>query len=135
MTIHRTLTWKRAAAGIGAASLVAVPAALALSSGPAAADVERHGTCAGATYEFTVDRENGGFEVSADVDHATPGSRWRIVLRQDGDRFFRDVRRADHEGEIDVERFRSNTAGDDVFTMKLTRLATDRTCTARITVS
>jgi hypothetical protein len=133
-TLHN-LTWKRTAAGIGAATLVAVPATLALSSSPAAADVERHGACGNATYEFQVDREAGGFEVSADVEHATPGSRWRVVLRHDGHRFFRDVLRADHEGDLDVERWRRNTAGDDVFTMKLTRLATDRTCTAKIRVS
>ncbi len=129
------ITWKRTAAGLTAASLIAVPTTLALTSGPAAADVERHGSCAGATYEFTVDRENGGFEVSADVEHANPGSRWRVVLRHDGNRIFRDVLRADAEGDLDVERFRNNTAGSDTFKMKVTRLATGQDCSSQISVS
>ncbi len=62
---------------------------------PASADVERRGTCAGATYELNVDRKRGGFEVDADIDHARPGSEWRVAVRHDSTLATSRVLRAD----------------------------------------
>jgi hypothetical protein len=125
---------KRLAAAGLASSVVAVPAAVALA--PAAhADVERHGTCGSGVYELSVDRENGGYEVNFDLDGVKAGSTWRIVLKHDGKRYFKKVRTADREGEVDVEKWRSNTAGKDVFRAKAVNTVTGAGCTAKITVS
>ena len=59
-------TITRTAAALTAGALLAVPTAV-LVSAPAYADVERQGTCGTGRYELSVDRENGGFEVNADL--------------------------------------------------------------------
>ena len=104
-----------------------------LVAAPASADVERRGTCAGATFELNVDRERGGFEVDADLDRARPGSRWRVTLRHDGEVVTSKVHTADAEGDIDIDRWRRNTAGTDTF--KLTVKPVGGTaCSAKITL-
>ena len=62
-----------------ALAVTAAAGATVLVATPASADVERRGTCAGATYELNVDRERGGFEVDADVDGARPGSESSLL--------------------------------------------------------
>jgi hypothetical protein len=118
-----------------ATTLVATAAAgsTVLVAGPASADVERRGTCAGATYELNVDRERGGFEVDADLDRARPGSRWRVTLRHDGEVVTSKIHTADAEGDIDVDTWRRNTAGTD--TLRLTVKPVGGTaCSTKITV-
>ncbi len=123
----------RTTVALGTAAALAVPTALAVAT-PAHADVDRHGRCGGGQYEFSVDSEDGGFEVSADIDNVAPGSRWRVTLRHDGNRYYRNVLRADNEGDLDVERFRRNTSGTDTFTFRAKRLGQPVSCAARITV-
>lgn len=124
---------KRTAALLATGALVAVPAATLLAA-PAQADVDRSGACGTGRYEMSVDREGRGWEVSADLDDVRPGSRWRIVLKQDGRTFFDQVRRADVEGDVDVERYRGDTAGSDTFRMVATRVGGDTRCVQVITV-
>lgn len=124
----------RTTALVGTGVLLAVPTAV-LVSAPAHADVERHGTCGGGQYELTVDREGGGFEVSADLDNVKPGTKWKVVLRHDGDRFFKKTLRADHEGDLDVERWRANTGGKDTFKFRATRANGSATCSATISMT
>ena len=118
-----------------ATTLVATAAAgtAVLVAGPASADVERRGTCAGATYELNVDRERGGFEVDADVDDARPGSEWRVAVRHDGRLATSRVLRADDEGELDLDTFRRNTAGSDTFTLTVTP-AGGSSCSLKVTL-
>jgi hypothetical protein len=128
-------TTRTALAALTAAALAA-PLGLALA-GPAAADTQRSGTVpGGGTYQLSVDRDDrdddgddddrrgrGGFEVTAELDDVAPGSRWLVVLRQDGKRFVRQTVTADSEGDLDVDRTRRDTAGSDRFAMTLTRLS------------
>ena len=118
-----------------ATTLVATAAAgsTVLVAGPASADVERRGTCAGATYELNVDRERGGFEVDADLDNAKPGSSWRVAIQHDGKVVTSRVRTADREGEIDVDTWRRNTAGSDTFRLTVTP-AGGSGCSVKVTV-
>jgi hypothetical protein len=94
----------RTSALISAGTMVALP--LAFVAAPAHADVERHGACGDGRYELSVDREAGGWEVSVDIDGVKLGSKWKVVLRHDGDRFAKRTIRADREGDVDLERFR-----------------------------
>ena len=59
---------------IAATTLLATAAAGAtvLVAAPANADVERRGTCAGATYELNVDRERGGASARGELLHRLP---------------------------------------------------------------
>jgi len=112
--------------------LLAVPVAMIAT--PAHADVERYGSCGGGQYDFSVDRENRGYEVSVDLDNVEPGSRWKVVMRHDGDRFFKRTLTADNEGDLDVDRRRGNTSGKDTFTFRAVRADGSASCGRAITV-
>ena len=125
---------RKTTAAIGVTALLAVPlATTALTASPASA-VDKTGTCGGARYELSVDRDNGRFEVEADIDNARAGSKWRITLRHDGKRFYNQVRTADREGDISVDRHRPNTAGKDVFKLRVKRVGGGAACSHTITV-
>lgn len=126
-------TLTRTATAAAATLAVAMPTA-ALVAAPAQADTERQERCAGGIVELSVDREAGRWEVDAQVDNMSAGQRWRIVLKQDGRRYFRDVRTTDREGELDVDRRRADTSGRDTFRMKATRLSDGTTCRVAVTV-
>lgn len=120
---------------IASTALVATAAAgtTVLVAAPASADVERRGTCAGATYELNVDRERGGFEVDADIDGARPGSEWTVAIRHDGRLATSRVLRADNEGELDLDTFRRNSAGRDTFRLTVTP-AGGSACSVKLTL-
>ena len=118
---------------IATAALLATAGTTALVAAPAHADVERRGTCAGATYELNVDRERGGFEVDADIDDARVGSEWRVTIRHDGKVATSRVLRADGQGELDLDTFRRNTAGKDVFKLTVTP-AGGASCSTKVTL-
>lgn len=111
----------------------AVAGTTVLVAAPASADVERRGTCAGATYELNVDRERGGFEVDADIDNARAGSEWTVAIRHDGKLATSRVLRADNEGELDLDTFRRNTAGQDTFRLTVTP-AGGSACSVKVTL-
>lgn len=108
------------------------------TAAPAAADIERHGRISGGgSYELSVDRERGGFEVDFELDDVRAGSRWVVRLLHDGNTFYRATRvaRSDdgpRDGELDVERWRNNTSGADVFQVKLRKVGTTKVYTATI---
>ena len=118
---------------IATTALLATAGTTALVAAPAHADVERRGTCAGATYELNVDRERGGFEVDADIDEARVGSAWRVTIRHDGKVATSRVLRADDEGELDLDTFRRNTPGKDVFRLTVTP-AGGASCSTKVTL-
>lgn len=126
--------FNRTTALIGTGAILAVPT-LVLASAPAHADVERQGKCGGGVYEFSVDREGNGFEIDGGLEFVKAGSKWRITMKHDGQRVFRDVLRADYEGDLDVDLYRANTAGTDTFTFKAKKIGGKAKCTASITVS
>ncbi len=118
---------------IAALALTAAAGTTALVATPAHADVEKRDTCAGATYELSVDRERGGFDVDADIDRARVGSEWRVTIRHDGKVATSRVLRADNEGELDLDAWRKNTAGKDVFKLTVTP-AGGTSCSTKITM-
>ncbi|UFN44535.1 hypothetical protein [Nocardioides okcheonensis] len=121
-------------------TLIAGTAVLATAAGsavalaaPASADVERRGTCAGATYELNVDRERGGWDVDADIEGARAFSDWKVTIRHDGKVAVSRTLTADDEGELDLDAFRRNTAGKDVFKLTVTP-AGGSSCSTKVTV-
>jgi hypothetical protein len=119
---------------IASTALLATAAAgtTVLVAAPANADVDRTGTCAGATYELGVDRERGGWEVDADLDNARPGSSWRVALHHDGQVVTSKVHTADAEGEIDVDAWRRDTAGSESFVLKVKPVG-GTSCSTKVT--
>lgn len=123
----------RTATAGAAAALVVVPTAVLVAT-PASADTEKHVACAGGHLELGVDREAGGWEIDSQLDDVAPGQRWRIVLKHDGNRYFAGVRTTDREGDLDVDRFRSDSSGRDTFAMTAVRVSDGTTCRASLTV-
>ena len=122
------------AIALGTATVLAVPTALVLA--PAAnADIDKHGKCGVGVYEFSVDREDGGYEVGVDFDRVAPGTRWKIQMSQNGKTYFNRVVRAENDGDFDVDRKRPNTSGADVFRFKASRVGGPASCGDKITVS
>lgn len=119
---------KRTIALTTATALVAGSGAL-LVAAPAQADgPERHarGTIAGAQYEISAEKDNGRFEVDADIDRVPAGSTWKMVVRHDGKKVATRTATAvrDDDGHYDADFRdvkRADSAGKDVFKVTLKR--------------
>lgn len=131
--LNRIPGFTRTTALVGAGAMLAVPVVMLISA-PAHADVERQGKCGGGVYEFNVDREGRGFEVDGGLEFVKPNSKWRITVKHDGNRVFRDVIRTDYEGELDVDVYPPNTAGQDRFKFKAKKIGGTAKCVSVITV-
>ena len=110
-------------ATLGAAALLAAP--MSLIGAPAQADgpeKDREFRLAGAQVDFSVEKDDGRFEVEVDIDDAKPGSKWRVVLKHDGKRFHSRAHRADSDGDVEVDRKRANTKGADVFKARVKKV-------------
>lgn len=125
---------RKTIATVSAAALFATP--LSLVASPAHADgpeKDREFRVAGAEVDFSVEKDDGRFEVAVDIDDAKPGSRWRVVLWHDGKRFHKKVHRADGDGEIEIDKNRRNTKGADNFKVRVKKVGGDsKTRTIRI---
>jgi hypothetical protein len=126
------LNLRRTTATLGAAALVAAPLTL-MTAAPASA-AEREFRVAGADVDFEVEKDDGRFEVEVDIDDAKPGSRWRVVLWQDGKRYHKRVHTADRDGDVEIDKNRRNTAGKDVFKVKVKKIGGPKAKTRVITL-
>lgn len=116
-------TARRSTAALAATALIGAPLAL-LTASPAHADVERDREfrVAEADVDFSVEKDDGRFEVKVEIDEALPRTKWRIVLKHDGKQFLRTTRVADDDGEIELDHKRRNTRGADKFTLKVKKV-------------
>jgi hypothetical protein len=122
---------RRTTAALGAVALVAAP--ITLLAAPAGA-AEREFRYAGAHVDFSVEKDDGRFEVDVDLDDARPGQRFRVVLKHDGRTFHKRVHTVDREGDIDIDKNRRNTAGKDVFKLRLKKVGGPKAVTRTITL-
>ena len=104
-----------------------------LVAGPAYAgddDVERNGSCSGATdWKLKLGSENGGIEVEFEVDQNVNGDKWRVTMKHDGDRFFSGKRETKGpSGSFEVRRVVNNAGGQDKITARARNLSTDEVC-------
>lgn len=125
-------TTTRISALAGVTALIAAPLTFAAMA-PASADTNRNGSCGAGVFEFSVDKERSGYEVDADIENVTPGSKWTLVIRHDGKRATKVTRTADNEGEVAVDVNAPNTRGKDTFGFKATSGTVK--CGARVTVA
>ena len=65
--------------------------------------VTERGTCGSATYELSADDEDGGVEVTFEVQSAAPGETWQVVIEQDGTEVYSGTRQTDEDAELDVD--------------------------------
>lgn len=116
-------------------------AAVVLVAAPSAAadgddrEVIRRGNCSGATdWKLKTERDDGGLEVEFEVDQNRNGERWRVVLRRDGNRFFRGIRTTrGRSGSFEVERNTRNGAGRDRIVGRAVNLRSGEVCRGALT--
>ncbi len=91
-------------------------AALAGDGGGGDDDVRVSGRCTGsATSELELSDEDGRIEVEFEVDQNRSGVRWQIVLRRQGNVFFRGSRvTRGPSGSFELRRVTANGPGTDV---------------------
>ena len=116
-------------AGAMTALLLAAPA------GAKDGDVIRTGGCSGRTdWKLKLSPENGRIEVEFEVDQNRNGRRWRVVLKRDGNRFFKGIRTTQPpSGSFEVRKVIRNRAGDDVIVAKARNLRSGETCRGKAT--
>ena len=116
------------------ATVLAIPVAA-----PAIAnedDVERTGNCSRRSdWKLKLSPEDGGLEVEFEVDQNVVGAKWKVAMKHDGYRFFRDRRTTKApSGSFEVRRVINNKRGSDRVTAKARNLRSGEVCrgTAKI---
>lgn len=61
------------------------------------------GTCGNTTHELSVEPEDGGLEVTFELQSAGPGETWDVVVEQDGTAVLEGERQTDEDAELDVD--------------------------------
>jgi hypothetical protein len=90
------------------------------------------GTCGGRSYELTVEEEDGGLELSFELQSSAPGETWDVVLRQGGTTLLEGQRQTDEDAELDLDA-PADESGDDEFTATATPADGGEPCTATVT--
>ena len=123
---------KKAVIGGVAAAAVVIGAGSwwAIDSQVEAQTTER-GTCGGATWELSAEGEDGGTEVSAELQSSAPGEEWQVELTRDDTSLLTGARTTDEDGEIDVDAYSSGNPGDATYAVTFTP-ADGEPCTATL---
>ncbi|QWF24369.1 hypothetical protein KM427_12110 [Nocardioides sp. LMS-CY] len=61
------------------------------------------GTCGNVTWELGAEDEDGGVEVTFELQSAAPGETWQVVIEQDGTEIYSGSRQTDEDAELDVD--------------------------------
>ena len=121
-------------AAVGAVAAAAVVAGLgtwwAVEESVEAQTSER-GTCGSATWELGAEAEDGGTEVSAELQSSGPGETWEVALERGGTSLLTGTRTTDEDGEIDVDAFSDGNPGDATYSATFTP-ADGEPCTASL---
>lgn len=113
--------------------------ALGLSAPVASAGdgrVEKNGSCSGSTdWKLKVKPDNGRLEVEFEVDQNVNGQEWRVVLKDNGDRFFRGTKTTHGpSGSFEVNKRANDQAGTDQIKARARNLSSDELCKGRASI-
>jgi hypothetical protein len=121
-------------AGLFALALLGSTAGAAAGASPGRAP-QASGTCSGSsTWDLTLTLDVGLIEAHLQVFSAVGNESWKVVMNDNGARFFKRVRMSDAEGHLDVDRKTANQAGTDTVIAKATNLTTGEVCKAKATI-
>ena len=110
-------------------------AAAAPAANASAAAVTKSGTCGSHTWSLVLNHDHGRIEADYKLNNVSAGSTWRVVMKDNGVRFFRGTRTATAERHIEVDTFTRNRTGTDTITVRAANLASGQVCTARASIS
>jgi hypothetical protein len=99
-------------------------------------EVIRTGNCTGnSDWKVKLKKDDSKIEVEFEVDQNRNGDTWNVVLRHNGNRFFKDTRVTKApSGSFTVQRRVNDAAGDDDVTARARNLRTDEVCRGRATI-
>lgn len=117
--------------GVATAVVVAGAGAWWAVDRSAEAQTTERGTCGGATWELSMEAEDGGIEVSAEIQSSGPGETWDVALLRGGTALLDGTRTTDADGEIDVDAYTSDKVADATYTATFTP-AEGEPCTASL---
>jgi hypothetical protein len=117
--------------GVAAAVVVAGAGTWWAVDRSAEAQTTERGTCAGATWELSMEAEDGGIEVSAEIQSSGPGEMWDVALLRGDTSLLDGTRTTDEDGEIDVDAFTADSTADATYTATFTP-AEGEPCTAAL---
>lgn len=119
-----------------AIAAVVVVAAVAFGSWAAFADngddKTARGTCESQTTELSVEQEDGGLEVSFELQSTAPDETWDVVLEQGDTILLEGQRQTDEDAELDLDS-PADENGSNEFTATATPAAGGEPCTATLT--
>ena len=95
------------------------------------AQTTERGTCGSATWELSAEGEDGGTEVSAELQSSGPEETWEVELTRDDTSLLTGTRATDEDGEIDVDAFSDGNPGDATYSVTFTP-ADGEPCTASL---
>lgn len=117
--------------GVAAAVVVAGAGTWWAVDRSAEAQTTERGTCGGATWEFSMEAEDDGIEVSAEIQSSGPGETWEVALLRGDTALLDGTRTTDADGEIDVDAFTADDTADPTYTATFTP-ADGEPCTASL---
>jgi len=94
-------------------------------------EVVARDTCDGRSYELTVEEEDGGLEVTFELQSADAGETWQVLIEQGGRTLLEGERVTDEDAELDVDVPAQAEDGDE-FTVTATP-AEGEPCVATVT--
>ena len=106
--------------GVAAAAVVAGLGSWWAIDRSVEAQTSERGTCGGATWELSAEAEDGGTEVSAELQSAGPGEAWDVELLSGDTPLLTGARTTDEDGEIDVDAYASGSPGDATYAVTFT---------------
>ena len=118
-----------------AGAIALTVAAAAPSALAAGASVKKTGTCGTHPWSLVLTHDNARIEADYKLSNLNAGSTWRVVMKDNGVRFFAGTRTATAERHIEVDRFAQNQTGTDTITVRATNLASGQVCTAAASIS
>lgn len=99
-------------------------------------DIIKRASCSRrAEIKLKASPENGRIEVEAEIDEATPGNRWNVVLKKNSSTLFRGTRTVNRAGNIEVRRVTSNGAGAERISAIARNLSTGERCRVALRVT
>jgi hypothetical protein len=119
-----------------ALAAVVVAAAIGLGAwaafGAEESDDTARGTCGGRSTELTVEKDDGGLEVSFELQSTAPGEAWDVVLQQGDTTLLEGQRQTDEDAELDLDAPAEESGGDE-FRATATPADGGEPCTATLT--
>jgi hypothetical protein len=113
-----------------AVSLTAVPTAPAKDG-----DVRRTGSCSDSSdWKLKLSEENSKIETEFEVDQNVTGDEWKVVMKKDGEVFFRGRRTTrGRSGSFEVRRLVGDGNGSERIVGHARNLETDEVCHGKAT--